>query len=294
MTKLVLFGVIGGILLLPVCLFSLNANKEALRSSLFRLDPHTNILIIGDSHTETSVNPDIITDSANVSKSGENYFYSYYKLSHILRLNPQIKTIVLGFSPHNIMKTYDSYTYNDRANQWQKYFPLFDADAREKIACFKMHYIVPFLQYRYGIPFRIYEDDFSFYGGYQERRGSFLTQKHLRSKIASHFRDAGGSYAGVSRDMVEYLERIIALCEVNRIHLVLFSAPLDPQYRALIPNEALIDFKKVLLDKTAYRGDVSYLDLSTLDLPGSSFYDCDHVNLDGAKIVSGILADKSL
>lgn len=218
-SKIMLFMVIGGIFIFPLSRFYHHATQEALSSPVFLLAPHKSFLITGDSHTQTSIDPEFLQNAVNLSSSGENYFYTYYKLAHFLRLNQNIRSVILGFAPHNIMKTYDPYIYDNHGNQWQTYMPLLDQDARDKIACLKTTYLIPLLQYDYGIPFRAYDDllpikkvlgrgcktyDFPFYGGYEKRKGSYNSEKFTRSKIATHFLDANGAYVGVSPDMVQY------------------------------------------------------------------------------------------
>jgi len=72
--------------------------------SIFKLNKNINTLIVGDSHTMTSLDPEIIEHSKNVSFNSENYFFSYYKLKHFLFYNSHIKVVILGFAPQNISK----------------------------------------------------------------------------------------------------------------------------------------------------------------------------------------------
>lgn len=90
------------------------------------------------------------------------------------------------------------------------------------------------------------------------------------------------------------INKIASLCAARRIQLVLFNAPVTAGYRSLIPKEAVKDFNKMQVDLQAEYQNLSFLDLSALDLPIKSFYDCDHVNLDGARVVTGIIGGQIL
>src|SRR6266545_1841324 len=86
---------------------STEANKIILNSKLFILNSDVHGLIIGDSHTMTSLNPGMLPSFVNFSQMVESYFYTYYKLKHLLEKNPQIKTVVLGYSYHNLVISQD-------------------------------------------------------------------------------------------------------------------------------------------------------------------------------------------
>ena len=303
-TKVFIFLLIGGISIIPICRLFNKIYENAICSDIFHFEPRTTILVVGDSHVATAVNSAILKSSVNISLNGENYFYTYYKLKHFLKLNPQINTVVMGFSPHNVMKSCDLYTYDNKANRWQMYLPVLDDFSREKIACLKMSYVVPFLQYRYGAPFRLFQDsvvfrsllrqkyqkyDFAFYGGFEERSGNNLKPTHIAWKVASHFVNENGSYTGISDDMIHYLGEIAALCQAKGVRLVLFGAPLEKQYRSGMPQQAMIDYMNVKQEITTRYGNIRFLDLSSLDIPESFYYDCDHMNRDGARVVSEIL-----
>jgi len=302
--KSILFVLIGATILLPVCILSSKTQKNALESSVFRVGNDVTVLIVGDSHTETSINPAYLPGSINISKTAENYFYTYYKLRHFFRLNPQIDTVVLSCSPHNLTKFQDKSVYQDRFNQWKEYFPLFDATTERELFSTKMSYLVSLFQYHYGVPFRLYQNDllikmlldmpykksnFAFYGGYLLSTNSDPNLERIKKRAWRHFNDEGNGYAGLSDLMVDYLFKIADLCREHRVKLILLSTPLSSLYRDQIPLEAIQDFQQTLNELTATRTYVRYVDISTLELPNSSYQDGNHVNWKGTKIVTSIL-----
>lgn len=303
--KSVLFVLIGAMVLLPVCIMSIKAQKNALESSVFRIPTNVKVIVAGDSHTETSINPAYFPGSINISKTAENYFYTYYKLKHLIRLNPHIDTIILSCSPHNLTKFQDKSVYQDRFNQWKEYFSLFDTITERELFSTKMSYVVSLLQYHYGVPFRIYQNDFlikmllgipckksnfAFYGGYLLSTKSDLNIERITRRGWRHFNDEGNVYAGLSKLMIDYLDKIVDLCHEHNVKLVLLSTPLSPLYRDQIPPEATQDFRLVLDKLGKSSVNVKHLDISTLALPNSYYQDGNHVNLYGARIVTSILS----
>lgn len=298
--KVILF--VGGLVMLlaPLCVVSLRANRQALASAAFRATPQTRIVIAGDSHVETSLNPDLIPGAINISRSAENYFYTYFKLKHFLELNPQVRTVVLGCSPHNIMD-HDAQFREDRANRSKDYFMLLDNPARELLASFRLSYVVALLQSEYGIPFRLFQNpilvkhllgrttysrvDFPFNGSYKSLKGTFVDENKVEKRAADHFFN-GSSYVGMSSVTVDYLEKIAGLCQKHRIGLVLVDTPVAKQYQKRIPSRAFDDFRNVIAHLTEKYPGARYVDLSTLQLSPEDFFDGNHVNGRGAKTVT--------
>ena len=53
----------------------------------YKFKEKKNILIVGNSHTECSVNDSIISNSVNLSQSASSYFYSYMKIREFTKYN---------------------------------------------------------------------------------------------------------------------------------------------------------------------------------------------------------------
>ena len=73
----------------------------------------TNILIVGDSHTQASINPILFASSVNISQAAEPYYLSFWKLQNILS-NTAIDTVILGFSYHNLSSFNDQKLTNEK------------------------------------------------------------------------------------------------------------------------------------------------------------------------------------
>ncbi|MRR21208.1 hypothetical protein EG827_13595 [bacterium] len=273
---------------------------------VFKLEKHINVLFVGDSHPETAFDPQRIEGSDSIAKSGENYFYTYYKLRHFLEMNHQVRTIVLGHSYHNIANKYqESFLTGDKASASEAYFRLLDEEGRKSLCQQGSGYLVNILKYQYGIPLQFYRNsivqkmmmgralrraDISFYGGYNSIDRSNLEQRLIEQKVSSYFYDSDGNYTGTSPVMVEYLNNIAELCFQRGIRLYLVNLPLHQDYRKRVPAAAIADFTDVSASLGRKFPQITLIDWSRLNLEDRMYYDGDHVNAHGAATVSRMMA----
>src|SRR6266513_3653769 len=79
----------------------------------YRIDPEVKTIIIGDSHIELGINDHLLPDCINISESGEAFMFSYAKLQALLKHHPQIKTVFIGCSFHNLSSYYDNRMFGE-------------------------------------------------------------------------------------------------------------------------------------------------------------------------------------
>ena len=96
--RLIVAVLLLGALLLPVSWAVRRAKTRVLASPVFVVPRNIRTLFVGDSHVEVGLDPHRWPCSANFAKSGENYFFTYHKLRHLLMRNPQIAKVVVGCS----------------------------------------------------------------------------------------------------------------------------------------------------------------------------------------------------
>ena len=120
-TKLFIFGYI--IYLITIYCF----NNLVIKYKNFDFS-NLNVLILGDSHAGTSLNPDYFKNSKNISLNSESYIPSYLKLKLILQ-RCTIDTVLLSFSPHNLSGSNDL-KFSDKWNKlyYYRYYSLFSRD----------------------------------------------------------------------------------------------------------------------------------------------------------------------
>jgi hypothetical protein len=283
---------------------------KALQSPALLFDTSLSTIVIGDSHTQTALNPELLDNCINISISDENYFYSYAKLRMLLRRN-RPSTVILGFSWHNILTRSDIFIFDRSVNAFflDNYFTLLDSDTIADIADSNDHFISAYLKYVCGIPAQIYtndlafkqalgialkQSDFKFIGRYYNSDRSVINGSMIqqRSKDLFYSHDNGAMYAGTSPLMIKYLHFIAGLCNQYGIRLILFNAPVYQDFKKLIPSDAIRDFESVRQNVLAAYPHTEYIDFSELALERSWYGDGDHVNAAGSSVVSKLVLKK--
>jgi hypothetical protein len=281
--------------------------KKLLNENAFVLPAQVKILVAGDSHPETAIDPRFISGTENVAKSGENFFYSLYKLRLILDKNPQIRNLVLGFSYHNFAKEYqESFLFGDKVSSCGGYYYLFDDEALNILKSYNSGYIVNRLKAQFGVPIQVYNNamilklisgkelkkkDIAIFGEYNQTYKHDLEQKLIDIKIKKYYLNSEQKYTGTSPLMATSLHNIISLCQAKHINVYLVNLPLFDGYKRMVPPEAITDFRAIAADLIKRYDNITILDWSDMQLDPGKYYDGDHVNAYGAEAVSRKLAD---
>ena len=123
----VLFLIITGIVSLIVGLLSVLLFKKTFD---YKFKEKKNILIVGNSHTECSVNDSIVSNSVNLSQSASSYFYSYMKIREFIKYNPQIDTVIISFSDNDLFSEKEKwFSSSDKINnKMTRHIILFNKD----------------------------------------------------------------------------------------------------------------------------------------------------------------------
>ena len=268
---------------------------------------------MGDSHVEASVNPDLLPHAVNIAKSAENYFYTYYKLRYFLAKNPQVSSVVLGFSWHNFPRKYqESFLFGDTKSAISAvnlYFPLLDQQGKDLIRSFDSSYLIPWARNTLGTPFQLYNEhyllrelaglpisrnDINFFGGFNKINTSNIDDKNIKIKIDKYFSELSINNldSDFSLHMTDYLNKIITLCSQHNIKVVLLNTPVHKLYRDNIPYVA-VNYFSLLQDRLKSKyNNLEYLDYSNYQLPADFYYDGDHLNSKGADVFTSYLASK--
>lgn len=235
------------------------------------------LLIVGDSHTTRSINPDLLSSAVNISQTAEPYVLTYWKLQKVLETNnPDI--VVVGFAPHNI-SGFNDFKFSDSfwsIEMFKRSYPIHNFNEIDKVldvdyaqfveVYFKNNSFFPKLDHSYYIG-EFSNWDVSNTSGWENSidRHYFKNNKRI----------------GISEVSIDYLESIIDLCHKNHIEVYLVSSPVHPSYYKAIPEDILAAYdslkkvyttKAVVFDRT---NDFTYSD--------SLFRNSDHLNNFGAK-----------
>ena len=178
------------------------------------------IIIAGDSNTEVAINDQIISSVINISRSGESYFYTYYKLRHLLEVNEHVEKVYLSFSPHNIVsKERNLFTNGKLYNNFIEYTPVIDFESiyyllkEDKKNVFLSFLKAPF--YLINITFQV------LYGGYIKlNRNNLANQIKNVDQFLMHY-----SHKDIDILEINYLQKISSLLNKNEVELILINTP---------------------------------------------------------------------
>ena len=262
----------------------------------FVLDETT--YIMGDSHTQCAIDPEVMPNTVNLSKNSENYFLTYIKLKYFLQHNKP-KRIVLNFSYHNFSTLYDDEMLKTRRNvMLDRYYPIIESEENVFTSKHDIDLLYTKLKYDWGLPIdfsnnlHLYlylksnkEPDIANYpfGGYYRYNGTCnLSQETIKHSLEAHY-NKDGKNAGISELMYASAIQICKLCAENDIEIILVNTPVHPGYYEKIPDIFFENHKKVYKYlQTNYN--VTYYDFSQFPIPDAGYGDGDHLNAVGAKI----------
>lgn len=253
-------------------------------SKIFYLDKKVNILILGDSRTKYSLTDKILSGSYNFSNIADSYFYSYQKLKMIAKKNPQIKTLLLSFSQHNIEKSNDknwllNSSYLSERNQY--YYPMMNPE--DFFFLLKIRHVGMledlFSQVLY--PFKLRKGN-KIYGGYAD-----LDHIRLQKAIEKYKNNSEGKEKFEESEVEKhYLRKIYSFCHDHGIKLIFINTPL---HKTLFNQHENLD-KFYIMNYP----DVPFLDFSEMLLSDSCFGDLVHLTPEGAQYLSHFIESKGI
>jgi len=263
----------------------------------FRLPDTTRILIIGDSYVGLSLNPEYIPGAVNETVLGEHYVYSYARLRYFLDNNPQIERVVLSFNYSTLAAEFDRSLLETRnkAHFFSTEFMLLGDDEINLLRSNDLVFLRNFLAWKAGVPSRenmsliakTFRSDFKpqqmpFRGCYINGGNvSYMSDYHVNLRIRECFNlDMPPESAPL---IVEYLHKIIALCDERGVRLTLFASPLSDKFFDAIPEFYRENFRQTCRQLPPQ---VQLIDYSRVAMPDSCFEDVNHLNAIGAKAIS--------
>jgi hypothetical protein len=303
--KIILFVILIFIIISPfVWVNKAVINRPLNKWKTLSFSSNIDTLILGDSHAESSLDPNLIPGSINAAHSGENLFYTFFKLKYLVERNPGVlHKVILGFSYHNITKKYqeESIVGGVRTSfAIGEYYHFIDSEGKKRLSDSDSFMFYRF-KYDFGIPLMLYEDLttrkslFSEsakprgFGGFRVADESKLDENQIFRRVNSFYLDNNSNYTGDSEIMIDSLEKIAVLCDENKIRLYLYNAPLNSAYRRLVPLAAYESYDKVLKSLKSRYPTITIIDMSQELIEDKFFKDGDHLNKNGSKIASRIL-----
>ena len=267
------------------------SSRYLSRESLI-IDDGISILVCGDSHTMSAVNDSVLSSSMNISNTSQPFFYTYSVLVPLLARNPQIQTVLLGYSFHSVSSIMDDILFNSdlaknncvRRNNYLAVADLSYVVQLVRTDGIQILVLVSLKQIWKSLhPEGIH--DVMFIGKYYPSTGQNLTDENVEAAIQRHYYyESGLVRYGIAEYQINYLYKIAELCNQNEIELFLVNTPVSTQYYEAIPQNYIDNFYYI-----ASTVDATLLDFHDSSLPDSCYGNADHLNYYGAAEFSLLL-----
>ncbi|MDO4763890.1 MAG: hypothetical protein Q4A00_05860 [Flavobacteriaceae bacterium] len=251
-------------------------------------------IIIGDSNTRWSIDDKILKDYANYSTGGELYIFAYRKLK-ILNEHNKIDTLLLSFSPHNLIN--NGWWVDDGTKPVENRMPSFylDYSKEEHLDFFKSipkSYIRSILKIGDSKFRNLFSMRRKFeWGGVNNdmfRFGSYIPS--YQNELQLEFKFIEYKTPKITKEEVKYIKKIIEECKEKGIHLILIQPPknyLRKDYKNYMHPEFYEYYNE-------HFSAIDFLDFSELQLPPHAYCDMMHVDIVGAEYFSNFLNNNGI
>ncbi|OUR93448.1 hypothetical protein A9Q81_15330 [Gammaproteobacteria bacterium 42_54_T18] len=263
----------------------------------FKIENGMSTVVLGDSHTETSIRDDATLGLKNLSFRGESVFLTYYKLRRLIEVNQQIENVVLAFSFYTLNEFRD-----EQLNRtFKDYFWLLDAEGLQHLNYTARNAILMLREadsqlFKWGVSNVKETIYFLLTGGYRKMDVSNVSEETSQERLWGHyFKKDKKNLQDQSVLQKAYLEKIVLLCEKNNIKITFINTPLHKTYSSNIPKNYLSDYYADVDNYIArYPGLVSHLDFMNSIVQDTYFHDGDHLNSTGSVVFTEILHKRLL
>jgi hypothetical protein len=239
-------------------------------------------IVVGHSQTEETFDDEIIKNTKNLSMSGENIYYTYFKVYQILKCNKTIKNIFISFTNHQITQNYDETSIWDEKHidhSYSKYAAFMSINdylvllKNNPLGIIKAQPLATKKQLMFLLKNKksIYEDYLI---------GNFVKLKTSRLDSILNFKKTNIKLDSInfkySKYTFIYLDKIIDLCKNKNVELFLIRTPVHKTWNEL--NDEYF-FQKILKEKYSQ---IDFLDFKKFPLMNNEYYDQSHLNQFGA------------
>ena len=228
---------------------------------------------MGASNLEAAIDDDILENGLNLSSSSEPIMYTYLKTKYLLRDNPQIDTLFLGFNPGTLSPGCDGalFSSNTGLHFIKQFFPLLTF--KDLWYLLKEHPI-DITEYILSSTLSTIHSDGHEY--IKENFGGFVKSY---SRLGEH-PDAILSSAEDKEFSINlyYMNKLIEICKSHNVHLHLLYAPMYKDEKYLLDDNKLYDVHET------YFSQLPLSDYSDLEIPVKFRRDRYHLNYWGAQM----------
>jgi hypothetical protein len=269
-------------------------NYFLVKNTNLSFNKEKSILLLGDSNMQCALDDAIVPNSVNFAESSESYFYTYLKLKKIRQSTSSIDTVLLSFSPHNIIDNRWLFSKHLIGLNLRHYYPLmsiddfvflFNNNPEAVIGGLKE---VPYQLLR-NITKKIKNDNIFDLGRFVSLKKN-NTDKHInliKDGKKLPFFELPESFK-ISNQEIIYLNKIILFCDQYKIKLILINTP---KRKELLDykNYYVNDFNKFYLSNFI---EIPFYDFSSMPIPKEYHADLVHLNYKGAMCFSTMIKVK--
>ena len=237
------------------------------KAKSFQIDETVEEIFVGDSHVRYAVDDSLLINSLNMGNSSESTYFSYFKLKQILKSNPNITTIYLGFSYHNISGYYDQYTFGRYSREIAPNY-FFILPIWEQLKMIEWN-LKRFLHFKFsllksGVMTLVNQNTFQ--GGFDNPHRNVAAREKIMNERLDFQYYTDGKINPFSNLNLTYFDKIVTLCHSQKVQLIILNTPLHSYYRSKIPAKYANKYNSLVSSKN-----VIVMDLSQLDLPDYCF-----------------------
>jgi hypothetical protein len=243
------------------------------------------ILVVGDSQIECALNTNLIKNSYSVAQGGDNHLYNYAQIRGLISENKKIDTILLGHNYNNVLGSYEYYYKTPSVLQYKvpKYFSVLQLEELKDLFLInpKAMLVTAPLIIKHNINFylkrKVTLSDLNF-GGY------LMINKAFKNPTNSIVNLDKNSYSEIQ---AKYLNKIVELCQKEKIKLFLVTTP-NLHTKRFYSKKYRDYFERIQFE------DVTNVNLANMKLDSTNFYDFVHMNKKGSTAFTTFLRDSIL
>ncbi len=248
----------------------------------------TEILVIGDSHAQTAINPDLMYRCKNIASGAESPFFTYYVIRNILSNNKSIDIIIMSLSPHNITVNQEHMLNNDKKRNMllSRYMLFLDLEGIRKIFTNTGDFYINIMRFKLFSPIllldhinrtNIKSEEYEglFLGNY-DRRECREWQYDLYSANIDSLYKTDNQPSRISDIMAESVNKIINICKLNEIKVIFINTPIYCEHKSRIPEEILIAYYN-LITQLLEHDNVYFIDYIDFIYQQNGFFDDHHI-----------------
>ena len=253
---------------------------------------------IGDSHAVTAVNPRYVNGSFNFALYAENYIKSYYRLRKVIEKDGvKIDTLVLEIDPHTFSSVFvdrynlfgDMWYYSDFVS-YDEAYQIYN-DTEYTPINYWLEAKFPVLGN--GKEFRLIFTKPEFAGidlGFVSHAENFSMEPDRAGKARRRVMEMFYKQRRVDSRLIMYFKETLRMARDNGIKVVFIRYPQAAEYAQALEELDFANgryYAEVLAEAESVIGkDYAFLDYSSFFDSNNYFMDTDHINVNGATLLS--------